>query len=235
MPPQHLSPRSTERRFLFTTFKGSHTRSGAVSPGSEWSIPLFRAEFLSLTSKIVEHSRYLLKSLACLLPLVRSGKVALLSTANKALQEQLFYKDIPFIQHHIQPCEAALVKGIGNYVCLDRLEAERAEGSLDTQRWEWRRLIGVIDDLAHAFGGDFETLGFQLPGDLRSRVCGDSDQCAWSKCPSFRACYVRQMREHAQRAQVSVVNHTLLLLDAVAEGAILPNREVIVLDEAHHL
>ncbi len=235
MPPQHLSPRSTERRFLFTTFKGSHTRSGAVSPGSEWSIPLFRAEFLSLTSKIVEHSRYLLKSLAYLLPLVRSGKVALLSTANKALQEQLFYKDIPFIQHHIQPCEAALVKGIGNYVCLDRLEAERAEGSLDTQRWEWRRLIGVIDDLAHAFGGDFETLGFQLPGDLRSRVCGDSDQCAWSKCPSFCDCYVRQMREQAQRAQVIVVNHTLLLLDAVAEGAILPHRDVIVLDEAHHL
>jgi Rad3-related DNA helicase len=175
------------------------------------------------------------KSLAYLIMLVRSGKVAIISTANKALQEQLFYKDIPFVQHHIQPFEAALVKGIGNYVCLDRLEAERAEGLLDTQRWEWRRLSEVIDDPARAFQGDFETLGFQLPGDLRSSICGDSDQCAWNKCPSFRDCYVHQMREQAQRAQVIVVNHTLLLLDIVAEGAILPNRDVIVLDEAHHL
>ena len=175
------------------------------------------------------------KSLAYLIPIVRSGKVAMISTANKALQEQLFFKDIPFIQHNIQPFDAALIKGIGNYVCLDRLEAERTEGSLDTQRWEWRRLSGVIDDPAHTFQGDFETLGFQLPGDLRSSICGDSDQCAWNKCPSFRNCYIRQMREQAKRAQVIVVNHTLLLLDAVAEGAILPSREVIVLDEAHHL
>ncbi len=175
------------------------------------------------------------KSLSYLVPIVRSGKVAIISTANKALQEQLYYKDIPFIQQNLQPFDAALVKGIGNYVCLDRLETERAEGSLDTQRWEWRRLIEVINDPAHAFQGDFETLGFQMPGDLRSSICGDSDQCAWNKCPSFRNCYIRQMREQAQRAQVIVVNHTLLLLDAVAEGAILPNRDVIVLDEAHHL
>ena len=61
------------------------------------------------------------KSLAYLLPIVRSGKVALISTANKALQEQLFYKDIPFVQQHVQPFKAALVKGMGNYLCLDRL------------------------------------------------------------------------------------------------------------------
>src|SRR5260370_17338139 len=91
LPAQDLSPRSTERRFLFTTFKGSHTRSGAVSPGSEWSIPMFRAEFLSLTSKIVEHSRYLLKSLAYLLPIVRSANVALPSPPNKPLQQPLSY------------------------------------------------------------------------------------------------------------------------------------------------
>ena len=66
------------------------------------------------------------KSLAYLLPIVRSGKVALVSTANKALQEQLFYKDIPFVQQHVEPFHAALVKGMGNYLCLDLLEEERA-------------------------------------------------------------------------------------------------------------
>ena len=175
------------------------------------------------------------KSLAYLVPLVRSGKVAIVSTANKALQEQLFYKDIPFIQEHLQPFEAALVKGIANYVCLDRLATERTEGTLDTQCREWRWLLEVIEDPACAFRGDFETLGFQLPGDLRGSICGDADLCAWSKCPYFSECYVRQMREQAQRAQVIVVNHTLLLLDVLAEGAILPNRDVIILDEAHHL
>jgi Rad3-related DNA helicase len=184
---------------------------------------------------IVEAPTGIGKSLAYLVPIVRSGKVALISTANKALQEQLFYKDIPFIQRHIQPFEAALVKGIGNYVCLDRLETERTGGSLELVWWEWQRLIETINDPTRIFQGDFETLGFQLPGDLQSRICGDSDQCAWNKCPSFHDCYIRQMREQAQRAQVTVVNHTLLLLDAVAEGAILPNREVIVLDAAHHL
>src|SRR5258708_2197064 len=64
------------------------------------------------------------KSLAYLLPIVRSGVVALISTANKNLQEQLFYKDIPFVQQHVQPFKAALVKGMGNYLCLDRLQEE---------------------------------------------------------------------------------------------------------------
>jgi Rad3-related DNA helicase len=175
------------------------------------------------------------KSMGYLIPLARSGKVVIISTANKALQEQLFYKDIPFVQYHIQPFEASLVKGIANYVCLDRLQTEWAEGSLDTRQWEWRRLIEVIEDPAHIFQGDFETLGFQLPATLRSKICGDGDLCAWSKCPCFRECYIRQMREQAQRAQVIVVNHTLLLLDVMSEGAILPSREVIVIDEAHHL
>jgi Rad3-related DNA helicase len=120
-------------------------------------------------------------------------------------------------------------------VCLDRLEAERMEGSPETRWREWPRLLEVLSDPARTFNGDFELLGFQLSAELRARIGGDSDQCAWSKCPFFQRCYVRQVREQAQRAQIIVVNHTLLLLDASAEGAILPNREVIVLDEAHHL
>src|SRR5690242_1366977 len=61
------------------------------------------------------------KSIAYLIPIIRSGRVALISTANKALQEQLFYKDIPFVQKHVAPFEAALVKGMGNYLCLDQI------------------------------------------------------------------------------------------------------------------
>jgi Rad3-related DNA helicase/serine/threonine protein kinase len=175
------------------------------------------------------------KSLAYLLPIVRSGKVAIVSTANKALQEQLFYKDIPFVQQHIKPFEAALVKGVNNYVCIDRLETERVGMQFYAKNRDFKRLLDIVNDPESTFSGDFETLGFQLPGDIRSKVATDSDQCAWSKCSFFGECYVRMMRERAERAKVIVVNHTLLLLDAAMDGFLLPERDVIVLDEAHHL
>src|SRR5579883_2329240 len=76
---------------------------------------------------VIEASTGTGKSLAYLLPIVRSGKVAIISTANKNLQEQLFYKDIPFVQEHIKDFRAALIKGMGNYLCLDRFERENSE------------------------------------------------------------------------------------------------------------
>ncbi len=187
------------------------------------------------TPTITEAATGIGKSLAYLIPIVRSGKVAIISTANKALQEQLFYKDIPFVQQHIKRFEAALVKGIGNYVCIDRLESERVGIQFFAKNRDFMRLVDITNDPDAKFNGDFETLDFQLSGDIRGKVCGDSDQCAWSKCNYFSDCYVRQMRENAERAQVIVVNHTLLLLDAAMGGFLLPERDVIVLDEAHHL
>lgn len=175
------------------------------------------------------------KSLAYLVPLVRSGKVAIISTANKALQEQLFYKDILFVQEYVQPVDASLYKGTNNYLCLDRLATAFAEGLPDTQRQELQQISAVIEHLAAPYTGDFDQLPRQVSPELRGRINGDSDLCAWSKCRYFRDCYIRQRYEQAQRAQIIVVNHTLLLLDVATGGAILPSREVIVLDEAHHL
>ena len=174
-------------------------------------------------------------SLAYLVPVVRSGQVAIISTANKALQEQLFYKDIPFVQKHIKAFEAALVKGVSNYVCLDQVENERTGLQFYVKNREFVRLLDTLNDPHAGFNGDFETLGFQLSADIRSKVATDSDQCAWSKCGYFGDCYVHKMRDRAGRAQVIVVNHTLLLLDAVLDGYLLPKRDVIILDEAHHL
>ena len=181
---------------------------------------------------IIEASTGTGKSLAYLLPIVRSDKVALISTANKALQEQLFYKDIPFIQRHIRNFRAALVKGMGNYLCLDRHAEER----------DFQRLVGspaftemeaLLDD--ETWDGDLDLLPLSLPRDVRSRVAADSDQCAWRNCPFYSDCYVRKMRERSRDAQIIVVNHTLLLIDAAMGGFLLPERDVIVIDEAHHL
>ncbi len=109
-------------------------------------------------------------SLAYLVPIVRSGKVAIISTANKALQEQLFYKDIPFVQQHIKHFDAALVKGIGNYVCIDRLESERTGMQFFAKNRDFTRLVDITNDPDAKFNGDFETLDFQLPADIRSKA-----------------------------------------------------------------
>jgi Rad3-related DNA helicase len=172
-------------------------------------------------------------SIAYLLPIVRSGKVALVSTANKALQEQLFYKDIPFIQQHIEPFPAALVKGMGNYLCLDLLEEERA-----FQQYTRQTAFAKMEELLGDYGrwdGDLDLLPMALASDTRSRVAADNERCAWRACAFYQDCYVREMREAARQARVIVVNHTLLLLDAAMGGWLLPERDLIVIDEAHHL
>ena len=175
------------------------------------------------------------KSQSYLLPVVRSGKVAIISTANKALQEQLFYKDIPFVQQHIQDFAAALYKGMSNYLCLDRMERERVEMQHLVRNPEFERLQAVVQSKAPTFTGDFETLAFQLPADLQGRISGDSDQCAWHSCDFYTECYVRRMKDLANASRVIVVNHTLLLLDALAEGSILPEHDITVIDEMHRL
>jgi Rad3-related DNA helicase len=185
---------------------------------------------------IIEASTGTGKSLAYLLAIIRSDKVALISTANKALQEQLFYKDIPFVQQHVQPFHAALVKGMGNYLCLDRLEEERAFQPLVRNPAVDRMLELVNDpDGGDTWDGDLDLLPMALPNDTRGRVAADSDQCAWRACPFFGDCYVRKMRERSRDAHIIVVNHTLLLLDAAMDGYLLPERDVVVIDEAHHL
>lgn len=171
-------------------------------------------------------------SLAYLLPVVRSDKTVMVATANKALQEQLYHKDIPFIIQHVKPVKAALVKGMSNYLCLARFADERsAQGPIRDQ---------ALTRLGHLterqdFDGDLDVLQFNLPPYLRGKVAADSDDCAWRACPYFEDCYVHKMRDSAQSAQIVVINHTLLLLDVLMDGWLLPDRDAIILDEAHHL
>lgn len=176
------------------------------------------------------------KSLGYLLPGVRSGKVMVISTGNKALQEQLFYKDIPFVQRHVQRFHAALVKGMGNYLCLDRVGFAEEHGSLLTSRPEFEELLGFLEEEGDTWDGDFEGQNApKVPLDMRSEINGDVDHCAWKSCKSFDKCYVRKMRVNASEAKVIVVNHSLLMLNLKTGGNLLPPHDVVVIDEAHGL
>ncbi|MBA2681139.1 MAG: ATP-dependent DNA helicase [Ktedonobacteraceae bacterium] len=174
------------------------------------------------------------KTMAYLIPAILSGKVIVVSTANKALQEQIYNKDVPFLQKNLQRFGSTMMKGVGNYVCLDRLHESRKDLRMYDQYTDFQPLLDVVQNDG-GFSGDFETLGFPVPADLRARINGDSDQCAWSKCDFYDRCFIRSMRDKAKNAQVIIVNHALLLLDAAADNAILPPYDVLLLDEAHRV
>src|SRR5437588_6952225 len=87
------------------------------------------------------------KSLGYLIPIVESGKRAIISTGNKALQDQLFSKDIPFVQKHVRMFHAALMKGKNNYLCLDRLEKYQFEWpEIAETDSTYKQLVEVTDD-----------------------------------------------------------------------------------------
>jgi Rad3-related DNA helicase len=173
------------------------------------------------------------KSLSYLIPLIRTGKTGIISTANKALQEQLFYKDIPFAQRFIQPFSAVLVKGMANYLCLARMEKETTEVQSYAQDPAMSLLEESIED--PAFNGDFESLSYPVSPELRNRIGGDRDDCAGKKCPFRPDCYYYRMREEAKSANVIVTNHKLLMLDIHSGERVLPARDAVIIDEAHTL
>ena len=172
------------------------------------------------------------KSLAYLIPIVRSQKVVIVSTSNKALQEQLYFKDIPFLQKHLCQFTATYIKGIANYLCLDRFQ-EAEQFQVHSPDPQFPQLLEALKD--PAFEGDLERLPFTLDSDLHRRICGDSELCAWSKCDSYGPCFVRKTKDAGKDSKVIVVNHTLLLLDIIAGGKLLPERDAIIIDEAHNL
>jgi ATP-dependent DNA helicase DinG len=167
------------------------------------------------------------KSLAALVPAILSGKKVVVSTATIALQEQYINKDIPTLQKLVPfEFQAALIKGRGNYLSTRRLEDHLLEFEID------ERLVDWVHDTAF---GDMSELDF-VPGmETWLEVNSDPDDCLRNKCPHFNDCFYFEARRRAEKADVIVVNHALLLADAASAGSILPAYEYLIVDEAQHL
>ena len=191
------------------------------------------------------------KSLSYLIPAARfaaeRGQRVILSTNTINLQDQLFFKDIPGLQHvtdtsvirhtpgfDAKPFEAALLKGRGNYLCLRRYNGLRRD---DRPRPEQARaMIKIGLWLRETKTGDKAELA--LLGE-EARVWNDVnvtiDTCTGPRCPAFERCFFFGARRKAEAAQLVVVNHALLLSDLKADGKVLPPYDHVVIDEAHHL
>jgi len=180
------------------------------------------------------------KTFAYLVPALLSGERVLLSTATKALQDQLFGRDLPRLAKALGvPVRMALLKGRSSYLCLHRMEQARQDGmahdgsvAAELARIELWAQATRTGDLAELPGLDERSAAVPL-------VTSTRENCLGSACPRFRQCHVNQARREALAADVVVVNHHLFFADqAVRESGmaeLLPTVRVVVFDEAHQL
>ena len=179
---------------------------------------------------IVEAGTGVGKSLAYLVPAIRSGKKVVLSTGTIALQEQLVHKDIPLVREALGiPLRVTLLKGRSHYLCRQKFERMRADRLVAPSRsmqeiWEWA---------GRTQNGDRAELPFLPAGDEWEQLDADADDCVGEFCERFRECHFFKKRDEAKYADLVVVNHALFFLDLAMGGGLLPPYDVAVLDEAH--
>ena len=179
------------------------------------------------------------KTYAYLVPALLSGQRVILSTGTRALQDQLYHRDLPRVRQALGAgIKTALLKGRANYLCLYRLEQAKGE------KFQSREVVGhfqrVVAWAGRTMRGDLAELA-DLPEDspLWPQVTSTTDNCLGSECPFWDECFVAKARQQAQAADLVVVNHHLLLADLAIKqegfGEILPGASAFVLDEAHQL
>ncbi len=180
------------------------------------------------------------KTLAYLIPAIRSGRRVVVSTATKSLQEQLFSKDIPFLQKYFaRNLKVAVMKGRSNFLCRQKVHLMKDQPVLrGLDEVDWFTQIRDWAELTET--GDRAELTF-LPDDaeLWHRLDARRDTCTGQKCPEFNRCFLTWMHQRAREADVVIVNHHLFFADLALRqddfGSILPDYTAVIFDEAHEI
>ncbi len=181
------------------------------------------------------------KTLAYLVPAILSGKRVVISTGTKNLQEQLFFKDIPFLARHLEllrgPLRVSYMKGRANYACRQKIyDAEKEpvlEGLEETADFqvirEWEKTTQTGDR------AEIKTL--PESSAAWAKVDARSDLCTGQKCQQFERCFITLMHQRAQESDIIIVNHHLFFADLAVKGddrgAIIPDYDAVIFDEAH--
>ncbi len=180
------------------------------------------------------------KTFAYLVPALLSGLKTIVSTGTRALQDQLYHRDLPRVRDALGTgLRTALLKGRANYLCRYRLERAKGEPRF-TSREQMSQFQRIVAWGGRSRLGDLAELE-ALPEDspLLPMVTSTAENCIGSECPFWGDCFVVQARQRAQTADVVVVNHHLLLADLALKqegfGEILPGAQAFVVDEAHQL
>jgi ATP-dependent DNA helicase DinG len=192
------------------------------------------------TVLVVEAGTGVGKTYAYLVPALLSAQRVVLSTATKALQDQLFGRDLPSIAKILNlPVRMALLKGRSSYLCLYRMEMARSDTQLSdhgthatlakVEKWSQVTRNG---DLAELQGLDERSPVIPL-------ITSTRENCIGAQCPKFKPCHVNLARREAMAADVVVINHHLFFADLAVKDSgmaeLLPTVNVVIFDEAHQL
>ncbi len=180
------------------------------------------------------------KTLAYLVPAILSGRKVVVSTATRALQEQIFYKDLPLIEKTLGLVpNASLMKGLGNYICRRRFAELRASGEASTPAAA--RALSLVERFVEdAETGDVsENAGLSEDDPVLYSVTSSSETRVGPSCAYHAECFVTRMKRAAESARIVVVNHHLFFADLALRGAhpgrVLPDYDAVIFDEAHQL
>lgn len=185
------------------------------------------------------------KTFAYLLPAIASGKKVIVSTATRALQEQIVQTDLPLIERMLgQEISVAVMKGLSNYVCRRRLndQLSRSTSGVKGKRAKHTsKSLRVIEDwAAQTAVGDVAELTTLAENDpIWQEVTASADTRRGSQCSYYERCFVTKMRRAAESARLVIVNHHLFFADLAMRGPhpgrVLPDYEAVIFDEAHQL
>lgn len=180
------------------------------------------------------------KTFAYLVPALLSGRRVLVATASKTLQDQLYHKDLPLLRRALGMSHpVALLKGRANYLCPYRLE-QALSGSSWVSSAEREALAAVHRWSSGTVSGDIaECTGVPEDSGVWPAVTSTQDNCLGQDCPRIKDCPVVQARRRAMEARVVVVNHHVLCADWGLRdhgfGELLPDVDLVIVDEAHQL
>ena len=214
---------------------GGETRKGQV-------------DMLTAVAEAIEGQRHLIaqagtgtgKSLAYLIPVILSKKKTVVATATKALQDQIAAAELPHLRSQLeQPFSWAVLKGRNNYICRQRVNefANDAQLSLaGTTAHNEDEVDKLVEFSDMSSTGDRAELDFEPSDASWSAVSVTSKECPGrGKCPSGENCFAEMARDRANAADIIVVNMHLLATDMRAEQGVLPEHDIVVIDEAHQL
>ena len=171
------------------------------------------------------------KSLAYLLPAaalaIANHSPVIISTKTKNLQDQLLSKDIPIVETILQkPLDTVLLKGRENYLCLRKFDM-LLHGSKS------KKVVPLLVWLYYTTDGDLSEIHNSIIWSYKHNLKSQSSTCLGTKCPYCKYCFPHNLRKKAVHADLVIVNHSLLFIDANNDGFLLPEYSSLIIDEAH--
>jgi ATP-dependent DNA helicase DinG len=208
-------------------------------------------EMAKAVERALEERRHLIveagtgtgKTLAYLLPALRTGQRVIVSTGTKALQDQLYFRDIPFLETLLGSLRVCYMKGRANYLCRHKLVTLRSQPILSgLEEIDQYRQISEWEQTTET-GDRAELSGMPESSALWSKLDARTEACLGSTCPDYRRCFITEMRRKALESDIIIVNHHLFFADlslkreaaGAPDAGVLPEAAAVVFDEAHEL